>query len=125
VVDGISWSDYGTTVTITIDYTWNPSGEVRTDHEQRLLVELSFKLVQEFTLRNDLPHSVLADPSLLSWSHSELSLVVVRDDERSATYDHDQMRFHHAVLRREGSTWMEVVFAQLEISERVAPARNR
>lgn len=123
VVEAIAWSDFGATVTITIDYIWTSSGVVRTDYDQRVFVDLRFGLVQEFGIRNELPLTVVRDPSLLGWSHNEVSLVLVARDERSTPYKEYPLVFHHAVLRREGSPWIDVVFAELEITERIVPAR--
>lgn len=125
VVKSIVWSDYGTTVAITFDYIWTTDGRVRGDDEERLLVELKFKLVQEFEMKNALRPSMVAEPAVINWGLNEVAQVLVRDDDRSEAYAGYPVPFHHAVLRWEGTDWIHVVFSQLEIKEESAPPAAR
>jgi len=122
IVESIEWFDHGTSVGITFDYIWKPDGRVRADDEERLLVHLRFKLVQEFEMKNDLKPVVLTDESAIGWGLCEVSRVVVQDDERSRRYKGFALPSHHASLRRESGAWIDIVFGKLEVTEASARA---
>src|SRR3712207_2932217 len=98
VAKSITWYDHGTTIEIAIDYIWHPDGTVRGDNEDRLLVKLRFRLVQEFWMKNALRPAVIEDPSLINWSFNEIALMVVQTDERSSIYAAGSATFYHAML---------------------------
>jgi hypothetical protein len=124
VVKSIEWLHYGTSVAITFDYTWKPDGRLRADEEERLLVRLRFKLVQEFEICNGLTGAMLVDDSAINWGFNEVSRVVVQDDERSSKYSGFAVPMHHASLRRESGPWIDIVFGELEITESSAPSNE-
>lgn len=118
VVTAISCEDFGTTVAITFDYIWRADGSVRRDDEDRCAVTARFKIVQEFAMSNQLRPALLDDNmSNLDWGFAEISQLVVRDDARSARFTHPKIGFHHAMLEWERATWMDIVFAHLEVEE--------
>lgn len=125
VLRSIEWRNHATSVVLTIDYPWTPSGIIRSDHAERLLVDLDFALVQEFSVKNQLPPDCVRDPSLISWGLTEISIVRIRDDDLSEQYRTPDTAFHHMTVRREGSDWIEIVFADLSVSERTEPANGR
>lgn len=43
--------------------------------------------------------------------------MTIRQDERSRAYAGYSTPFHHAMLRKEGEPYIDIVFAELEISE--------
>jgi hypothetical protein len=57
------------------------------------------------------------DPSTLDWGFSEVSLVAVGESDRSRAHGTHPLPHRHAVVRKEGHTWMEIVFVELEITE--------
>lgn len=122
VVKSITWRDYGTTVEIALDYIWNPDGTVRSDDEDRLLVKLRFRLVQEFSMKNALRPAVIENPSLINWSFNEIALMVVQADERSSLYAAGPATFYHAALLWETGSWIDVVFSELDVAEEDAAA---
>lgn len=121
VVVGVAWTGFGTTVEVTLDYAWKPDGSVRGDDEPRVLVKLSFRLVQELEIRNALRPVMVEDPSVIGWGLNEVSRVSIGRDARSAAYDGLPTLFHHAVFWREEGPWIQVVFAGLEVSETAGP----
>lgn len=123
VVESISWSDYLTSVQVLIDYVWKPDGSVRPDQEDRALVEITFSLVQEFEMHNALNPAVVDDPSMMNWGRNEIARLVIVDDDRSHKYAGYLVPFHHAILRWESKTWIDIVFAEMEISERTGAPR--
>ncbi|MGD2154776.1 MAG: hypothetical protein PVG79_16025 [Gemmatimonadales bacterium] len=125
IVERIAWRDFGTTVAITFRYIWKEDGRLRGRDDERLWVELTFKLVQEFHLRNSLTPQVAEDPSVIDWGRTEVAWVQILEDESSMKYDGYPLPFFHAEVRWEGRTWMDIVFAELEVCERAdtsAPA---
>jgi hypothetical protein len=116
VVDAITWTDYGTTIGIRFDYVWKPDGTVRRDDEERLYVTLWFKYVQDFEIHNALQPIQVQNLSTLDWGFNEVSLVTIGESDRSRAYEADPLQYCHATVRREGQTWMEIVFAELEIT---------
>lgn len=121
VITNIAWEDFGTAIAITFDYIWKANGRIRGDNEDRVLVTLRFKVLQEFMMYNQLRPALLNDLSNLNWSFAEISQLVVQDDERSAKYVHPKFSFHHGMIQWEEGVWMDLVFAQLEFAEASAP----
>lgn len=117
VLESISWSNYLTSVGVVFDYIWKPDGSVRPDHEDRVLVEITFRLVQEFEMQNALKPSVVDGPDRMNWGRNEIARLAIVDDDRTQKYSGYSVPFHHAILRWEGKTWIDIVFAQMEISE--------
>lgn len=115
VVETVIWSDYGATVSVTLDYVWE--GDLVRSGGPKRLVTLEFSLVQEVTMVNAFPPPAIADPSLINWSHNEVSIVKVGSDERSKRYNTGGVEFFHAKFLREENCWIDIVFGSLTISE--------
>jgi hypothetical protein len=124
IIDSMGWSDYGTTLTINIDYVWLPNGSVRPDDEPRLIVQLSLGLVEEVVVRNALRPAVIADPKVLNWSFAEVARVEVQDDERTQVYAKKGTPSHRLLVYREDGVWIDVVFSELVVTETSGPPPN-
>jgi hypothetical protein len=92
-VQEVSWVDSGTTIAIIFDYIWNPDGMLRQTNEDRFLVRLCFRIVQEFHLDNALRPALLEDLSALDWSFSEVAQALFLDDATPGRYDSLPLRF--------------------------------
>jgi hypothetical protein len=119
VVTAIEWRDFATTVVISVDYPWTASGTVRPDDSVRLIVDVEFRLVQEFCLKSGLPVEAIESPDVISWGLTEISVVQITNAPQQSG-----MKLFRAMIRREGWTWIEIVFARLSISERTVPPEN-
>lgn len=124
VLKSIEWRNHATAVVLTIDYPWTPSGIIRPDNAKRLLIDLEFSLVQEFSVKNRIPVDCVRNPSLISWGLTEISIVRIRGDALSEQYRTPETAFHHVTVRREGADWIEIVFAELSVSERATHASS-
>ena len=115
IVAGIEWSDHCSTVTVVMDYIWASDGAVRSPNSAQTFVELRFELVREFRCDNAFSPMVFQDPSLLGWSHNEVSSVWLLDERREIT---PGINLYRARFNWEMQTWIEIVFTKLSITER-------
>ena len=116
IVSSVTWGRYGTEFTIRIDYIWEPDGTVRADDKPSQVVELTCSGVQEFAVHNRISPWILANRSELNWGFGVLSRIVAEPVE--VMVGTDKMDSHKLSLRREDGTWIEIVFAELAMSER-------
>jgi hypothetical protein len=114
IVEDVKWSDYGTTITVTLDYIWHSDGTLRDDTDDRMFVSLCFRMVQELQLHNQLRREVLAEPEVIDWGHAEIACLSLEANDQ---YTQLPMRFYDAKFEREKSTWIRVVFSEMGIGE--------
>lgn len=122
IVDAIDVSDFGTTVTLTIDYIWNPDGTVRPDSDDRIMVELRLHGVLALTMHNRLNAAMLADLSALNWGFAEASRLEVTRADGADGGDASSGVFHRLGVYRESGPWIEAIFRDMHAGESHAPS---
>lgn len=117
VIMGVALRDYQTTLELSINNIWETSETIRANLDDVDLVVVTFKLVQELHITNNLNDSVVLEPGNMNWGMNQIALVKM-EDERSFLdrYKDLPVRFHHAAILWESDRRIDVVFAHLEIT---------
>lgn len=120
VVVGLQWLDWGTSLSVHLDFVWQDDGSVRPQDANRRIVSIRFSGVSEFRVVNDLTDEMVGETPLLKWGFGEIACLQLERGAPGRT--RLTLPSYRALFRREGYTWFEVVFVQWQMSESIQPA---
>lgn len=118
VILDVALRDYQTTLELSINNIWETPETIRANLDEVDMVVVTFKLVQEIHVSNDLNSSKLLEPERMDWGMNAIALFRLEDDHVLLDrYKDLPVRFHHMAILWESERRIDIVFAHLEIKK--------
>ena len=117
VIDEIRFSEFGTTINILIDNIWDENNKLRKNLSEKSNIQISFSIVQEFTLHNAMNTLMINEINRLDSGINVISMIKIEDAKNyTSIYSDIPVNFIMSILW-EGGWRIDIVFRYCSITK--------